>query len=204
VRKSLRAFLETHPGAPFLTVGTIEPRKNQAALLEAFHRLRAVEPEARLLVLGIVGWNGHAVEEAMRRDAGWGRSIFHVADANDAELLHAYRHARALVFPSLAEGYGLPIVEALAAGLPVFASDILAHREVGGGRCDYFDPRRPDILADRLLDFCRHSGSARRPATPEPLPTWAEAAERLVAAALGPVVGGSTREAGRDGRRRAG
>jgi glycosyltransferase involved in cell wall biosynthesis len=49
-----------------------------------------------------------------------------------------------------AESYGLPIVEALAAGLPVLASDIPVHREVGGRHCSYFDPHCPDVLAARL------------------------------------------------------
>lgn len=184
VRASLRDFLHASPVAPFLTVGTIEPRKNQAMLLEAFRRAREAEPGARLLVIGMVGWNGKAVADDMRRDPAWGSHVFHLADANDTELLHAYRHARALVFPSLAEGYGLPIVEALAVGLPVLASDIPVHREVGCGRCAFFDPTQPQALADCLREFCLHGCRVRHGSRPVRLPTWPEAAEQIVLAAV--------------------
>lgn len=192
VRTALRRFLSADSPAPFLTVGTIEPRKNQTLLVEAFTRLHAVDPAARLLVLGMTGWKGQAVAAAMRRHPAWGTGILHISDASDAELLHAYHHARALVFPSLAEGYGLPIVEALAAGLPVFASDIPVHREVGGRHCAYFDPRCPDDLAARLRDFCRHGSHGRRGVRPDRLPSWTEAAEKIVTTALSHVDRGST------------
>jgi len=192
VRRSLRRFLAAGSAAPFLTVGTIEPRKNQALLIEAFRRLHAVDPTARLLVVGMTGWNGQAVVAAMRRHPAWGTGILHVTDASDAELLHAYHRARALVFPSLAEGYGLPIVEALAAGLPVFASDIPVHREVGGGHCTYFDPHRPDDLTARLHEFCARGPSEVRRIRPDRLPSWGEAAERIVTTALAEVDRGST------------
>jgi len=191
VRSALRRFLSADSTAPFLTVGTIEQRKNQALLVEAFRRLSAVDPTARLLVLGMTGWKGQAVAAAMRRHPAWGTGILHIADASDAELLHAYHHARALVFPSLAEGYGLPIVEALAAGLPVFASDIPVHREVGGRHCTYFDPRCPDDLAARLGDFCRRGSHGGVRIQPDRLPSWSEAAERIMATALAHVDQGS-------------
>ncbi|MFM8378999.1 MAG: glycosyltransferase family 4 protein [Planctomycetia bacterium] len=191
VRRALRRFLAADATAPFLTVGTIEPRKNQALLVEAFRRLHAVDPTARLLVLGMTGWKGQAVAAAMRHHPAWGTGILHIADASDAELLHAYHHARALVFPSLAEGYGLPIVEALAAGLPVFASDIPVHREVGGRHCTYFDPHCPDDLTARLSDFCRHGSRGRVRIRPDRLPSWADAAGRIVATALAHVDPGS-------------
>ena len=191
VRASLRRFLAASAAAPFLTVGTIEPRKNQALVFEAFRSLHAEDPTARLLVLGMTGWKGQAVAAAMRHHPAWETGILHIADASDAELLHAYHHARALVFPSLAEGYGLPIVEALAAGLPVFASDIPVHREVGGGHCIYFDPHRPDDLTARLSDVRCHGSHGRVRIQPDRLPSWSEAAERIVSTALAHVDEGS-------------
>jgi len=190
VRRSLRRFLEDGSAAPFLTVGTLEPRKNQALVIKAFDRLQAVDPDARLLVLGMVGWRGGAVAAAMRSHSSWGRGLLHVGDASDEELLHAYRNARALVFPSLAEGYGLPIVEALAAGLPVFASDIPVHREVGGSHCTYFDPHGPGDLAARLWEFCRNGSQPRVRIRPDRLPSWTVAAEQIVTTALSHVEAG--------------
>lgn len=190
VRASLRRFLAAGPAAPLLTVGTIEPRKNQAILFEAFRSVQAKDPTARLLVLGMVGWKGQGVATAMRRHPAWGDGILHVPDASDAELHHAYRHARALVFPSLAEGYGLPIVEALAAGLPVLASDIPVHREVGGGHCAYFDPHDAAGLAARLRTFSRDGSKAGARIRPDLLPSWTAAAERIVTTALAHVEAG--------------
>lgn len=187
VRASLRRFFAVGGAVPFLTVGTIEPRKNQALLFEAFRRVHAEDPTVQLLVLGMVGWKGQGVAAAMRRHSAWGNGILHVSDASDAELLHAYRHARALVFPSLAEGYGLPIVEALAAGLPVFASDIPVHREVGGRHCDYFNPHDADDLAACLWDFCQTGSRPRGCVRSGCLPSWSGAAERIVTTALAHV-----------------
>ena len=119
-----------------------------------------------------------------------GTHLAHFGDLTDAELDHAYRHARALVFPSLAEGYGLPIVEALAAGLPVFASDIPVHREVGGSHCTYFDPHGPGDLAARLWEFCRNGSRPRGRIRPDRLPSWTAAAEQIVTTALSHVEAG--------------
>ena len=191
VRRVLRRFLAAGAAAPFLTVGTIEPRKNQAVVFEAFRRLHAADPTARLLVLGMTGWKGQAVAAAMRRHPAWGTGILHIADASDAELLHTYHHARALVFPSLAEGYGLPIVEALAADLPVFASDIPVHREVGSGHCTYFDPRSAADLAACLRTFGREGSKSGARIRPDRLPSWTAAAGRIVTTALAHVDQGS-------------
>lgn len=185
VRAKLRRFLAAGTTAPYLTVGTIEPRKNQALLLAAFDRVRARLPEVRLLVVGMVGWQGEAIATAMRRHPSWGSGLMHFEDLSDAELHFTYETARALVFPSRAEGYGLPLVESLARGLRVFASDTEVHREVGGDHCVYFDPERPDDLAARLVAFSRDAVyPACWPPRVRRLPTWADAADRIVATAM--------------------
>jgi alpha-1,2-rhamnosyltransferase len=185
IRQSLVDFLHGGTAAPYLTVGTIEPRKNQSLLLQAIDRVRAEAPDARFLLAGLIGWEGQLVVDALRNHAAWGRAILHIPDLDDAELKYAYRHARALVFPSLAEGYGLPIVEAFARNLRVFAADIPVHREIGGGSCVYFDPHDPGQLADLLIAFSRSGRfAAAWPPRRSALPTWAEAAEQIVATAL--------------------
>ena len=188
VRQELLDFLRPSPEPPYLTVGTVEPRKNQALLLDAIDHILADAPQARFLVAGIVGWRGEAIAERMRRHPGWMRQVAHFADLTDGELAHAYRHAKALVFPSLAEGFGLPIVEAIAAGTQVFVSDIPVHREVGGEACVFFDPHDAVGLARRLI---AHSSAghypARWPATGRPLPRWSEAATHVVQTSLAHV-----------------
>jgi len=197
IRPALRAA--TAEGRrPFLTVGSLEPRKNQGLILAAAERVLARWPEATFIMAGGVGWRGRPILENMRSHPAWGRSILHFEDLDDAELHHAYCHARAVVFPSLAEGFGLPIVEALARGTPVLASDLPVHREVGGGACRYFNPHDFESLA-RLLLACRWRSRTATSAGPQTrlLPTWREMAHRVVATSLavgGPVLSADERE----------
>ena len=105
------------------------------------------------------------------------------AAVDDAEVEHAYRNARAMVCGSIAEGFGLPIVEALRHGQTVIASDLPIHREVGGAACDYFDLAGPEWLAAAVANHEHRHGraAAARQRCQDPL-TWGEAAPRLLAA----------------------
>lgn len=180
-RPELAAFVQAGGVGTYLTVGTIEPRKNQTILLDAFERIWREAPEARLLVAGFVGWKGDEVIERLKAHPRYGSHLLHFGDLSDAELLYAYRHARALVFPSRAEGYGLPIVEALAHRMRVFASDIPPHREVGGSHCVYFPPQDPAALAEQVIRFERDGVFAAEQAeggfSP---PTWRHAVDQLM------------------------
>jgi len=112
-----------------LAVGTLEPRKNLAAAVEAA-RLAGVE----LRVAGAAGWGGVAVD-------GW------VGEPSDDELAALMRGARCLVYPSLYEGFGLPVLEAMACGAPVVTSRGGATEEVAGGAAVLVDPRDPTAIA---------------------------------------------------------
>ena len=115
-----------------LHVGTVEPRKNIELLLEAWEAWAAEDRSAPALVLcGRRGWKSDALHVALARGeaAGWLRYPGYVDDATLAAL---YRRALAVVSPSRYEGFGLPLVEAMAAGRPVLASDIRVFREVAG------------------------------------------------------------------------
>ena len=76
-----------------------------------------------------------------------GNRLFWWSDASDAELAFLYSKAAGLVFPSFVEGFGLPLIEALARGVPVLASDIPIFREIGTGHTRFFDPEDPASLA---------------------------------------------------------
>jgi glycosyltransferase involved in cell wall biosynthesis len=170
----------TGPSRPFLMVGTIEPRKNHMRVLDAFDRFWAAGGTAPLLVIGRRGWQCEGTLRRFKSLAAASKPFTHIDDATDADLQHAYRHARCLIFPSVAEGFGLPIVEALAQGLPVIASDIAVHREVGGDLATYIPLGDPEHLADLLRSI--EIGSTVLPA-PAPgsvhLPTWGESAAAL-------------------------
>jgi alpha-1,2-rhamnosyltransferase len=168
--------------APFLMVGTIEPRKNHALVLDAFERFWAAGGTAPLVVIGRRGWQCEATLRRFAALAAAGKPFTHIGDAADADLQHAYRHARCLIFPSVAEGFGLPIVEALAQGLPAIASDIPVHREVGGNLATYIPLGDPGRLAALLQSIADGSTvlTAPAPGTVH-LPTWAESAAALQA-----------------------
>ena len=112
-----------------LAVGTLEPRKNLRRVAEAAARVGA-----ELRVVGARGWGG--VETP-----GW------AGEVSDEELAALYRGARALVFPSLYEGFGLPVLEAMASGTPVVTSRGGATEEVGGGAAVLVDPLDVDSIA---------------------------------------------------------
>jgi glycosyltransferase involved in cell wall biosynthesis len=112
-----------------LAVGTLEPRKNLATAVAAA-QLAGVE----LRVAGATGWGGVDVP-------GW------VGEPTDDELAALYRGARCLVFPSLYEGFGLPVLEAMACGTPVVTSDSGAMAEVAGGAGVLVDPLSPEAVA---------------------------------------------------------
>lgn len=115
-----------------LHVGTIEPRKNIDLLLRVWETWTAEDPAAPALVLcGRRGWKSGGLHEAFAaaEAAGWLR---HPGYVDDDALAALYRRALAVVCPSRYEGFGLPLVEALAAGVPVLASDAAVFREVAG------------------------------------------------------------------------
>lgn len=79
-------------------------------------------------------------------------------EANDRELINLYTNAKALVFPSLMEGFGLPAIEALSLGCPVICSDIPIFHEILGSHALYFNPNDPKDLADKLYNDIRRNG----------------------------------------------
>ncbi len=128
---------ETAAGDYVLAVGTLEPRKNLAAAVEGA-RLAGVE----LRVAGAAGWGGVAA-------AGW------VGEPSDEQLAELMRGARCLVYPSLYEGFGLPILEAMACGTPVVTSRGGATEEVAGGAAVLVDPRDPSAVAAGIDEAVR-------------------------------------------------
>ena len=116
-----------------LAVGTLEPRKNLARLAEATQRL-GVE----LRVAGDAGWGD------VRLD---GNLIRRLGRVSDDELARLYRGARCLAYPSLEEGFGIPIVEAMASGTPVVTSRGGATEEIAGGAAVLVDPLDPASIA---------------------------------------------------------
>lgn len=164
-------------GAPFfLSVGTLEPRKNYSVALAAFELLWKSGVDVRYVIVGEFGWLTHALRDQILHHPEFGRRLFWLQGADDKVLSALYRHATAAVQPSIAEGFGLPIVEAAHFGTPVIASDIRVFREVGGDSISYFDPMDPDALAR-----CVREALANPRVAPSVVPlTWKEATARLL------------------------
>lgn len=174
-----KMFRDTAP--VYLMVSTIEPRKNHAYLLDAFELLWAQGSKARLCIIGKIGWKCEALVARIQQHPEWNRRLFMFNQINDKSLEYAYAHARALVFPSYVEGFGLPLVEAMQRGLPAMASDIPVFREIGGDFMVYFDLSSPLALVNLVLQF---EGSnvfpASRPVTDWRWINWQGASQQLV------------------------
>ena len=119
----------------FVCVGTLEARKNLAFLLALWRRLaeRLGERAPRLVLVGRRGWENEALLDQLHRADAAARLVSEVSDLTDRELARLIGGAAALLAPSLAEGYDLPVAEALSLGAPVIASDIAVHRELAAG-----------------------------------------------------------------------
>lgn len=125
-----------------LSAATLEPRKNLPRLIEAFSRL----PDTHDLVLvGARGWRSAELDAAIAR-----HRVQLTGFVSDEELARLYAGAAAVAYPSLEEGFGFPILEAMAAGAPVLTSDRSSMPEVGGDAAVYCDPESVDSIRDGL------------------------------------------------------
>ena len=136
------------PGARpyFLCCGTIEPRKNHALLLAVWRRLAAELGDAapRLVIAGRRGWRNEAVFAALDAPGPLARLVLEAPGLTTAALALLMRGAEAVLSPSFAEGFGLPVAEALACGTPVIAADTPIYRELWGGRVRLVSPHDVD------------------------------------------------------------
>jgi len=134
------------PGCFLLAVGTIEPRKNYPRLLQAYRQLKGRGLSLPLVVAGRVGWAYGSALDDLRAEPGV-RLLGHV---DDATLRALYRSASVLAFPSLHEGFGLPLLEAFAEGLPAVVGASGALPELAGESALLVDPLDHEAIADAL------------------------------------------------------
>jgi glycosyltransferase involved in cell wall biosynthesis len=135
----------------FLFVGTLEPRKNLKRLLKAFSLLSIdLKQSALLVIVGGSGWGGVNIT-ALIEQFGLSGSVFISGFVNDAQLSTLYANAQFLVMPSIYEGFGLPLVEAMSFGVPILTSHSSSLPEVAGPAGFYVDPLSVESIANGLL-----------------------------------------------------
>lgn len=147
----------------FLMVGTIEPRKNHAFVLDAFEKLWRSGENVSLCIVGKPGWKCSGLLQRIKSHERLGRSLFYFHDVNDKELSHCYDQCKAVVFASVAEGFGLPLVEAMSYGRNILASDIPVFREIGGNYPIYFSHDDVNALVRCIHDYTRGTFEKRQP-----------------------------------------
>lgn len=186
IREELAALFSAkhssrRPENIYLTVGTIEPRKNHQYLLDAFDMLWQQGGDMTLCCVGKCGWGNDAIVSRIQSHQRYGKNLFLWNDLTDDELAFCYQHSQMLLFPSHAEGFGLPIIEGLHFGLPVMASDIPVHREVGKDTIDYFELSDPADLVTKILAKER-DGFEKNGDSPASFPwlNWEQSAHSLM------------------------
>lgn len=148
VRPVLEKYGVTQPY--FLYLGRLEPRKNVPRLIEAFDGLkRAGSLPHRLVIAGMKDFQHEPIEEQVRV-RGLQNEVVFTGGVDDEDLAALMNGATALVYPSLAEGFGLPPLEAMACGTPVITSNVSAMAEVVGGAGLLVDPRSPVAIAEAM------------------------------------------------------
>lgn len=167
------------PSRFLLWVGTAEPRKNLRGLLAA---LRSATHDVPLVLVGPDGW-GVDIDEMISAAR---RPVIRLGTVSQMDLMALYDLAEVFVYPSLLEGFGMPVLEAMAQGTPVITSSGTATEEVAGGAADLVDPTDLDALAaaiDRLLDDPeRRSRLADAGRLRAAEMTWAATADAIIAA----------------------
>lgn len=164
----------------FLMVGTIEPRKNHLLALEAFAELWKRGFEGTLTIIGRRGWSDEHIVHAIEKNPEFRRKLKWIKNADDGALVDAYRSHDILIAASHAEGFGLPIVEAMQHGCQILASDIQVFREVAGNSdmVQYFEPNSKESLKEKILTATVTALSSQADLPPSWV-SWEQSAAKL-------------------------
>lgn len=162
VGKRVQAACDSQPY--YLCLGTIEERKNHRLLFDIWLRLIAElgVDAPRLVVVGQWGAGATAVQAMWKGHPALRRHVTLITRCNDEEVRDWIAGAQALLMPTLAEGFGLPMVEAMASGTPVIASDLFCFHEIGQGIPCLLDPADPDAWVRAIARFSKPGGERQR------------------------------------------
>jgi glycosyltransferase involved in cell wall biosynthesis len=165
----------------FLMVGTVEPRKGHADVLDAFDILWGYGISVNLVIVGKPGWHIESLATRINDHPQHAARLFWLRDASDELLQAAYTHATALLAFSRGEGFGLPLIEAAQHGIPIIARDIPIFREVAGEHAWYVKSEAPSSLANALTQWLEAQRSREVPNSADLTRlTWAESTSQLL------------------------
>ena len=164
-----------------LMVGTLEPRKGHAQALAAIESLWEAGVDLNLVIVGKEGWRTQRLARQLRRHPERDRRLFWLQGASDTLLLQLYAQSSALLAASLAEGFGLPLIEAARQGLPIIARDIAVFHEVAGEHAFYFQGDSSGELADAIQLWLALRAEGKAPTSREiSWLSWAESTHQLM------------------------
>jgi alpha-1,2-rhamnosyltransferase len=134
----------------FLSVGTLEPRKGYVVTIDAFELLWRQGIDCHFVIIGREGWVSKALRSRILYHPEYRKRLYWFRDASDAEVTFAYEQTYCLIQASIAEGFGLPVVEASRMGAPILASDNEVFREIAGDAITYFEVANPVDLSVKI------------------------------------------------------
>jgi glycosyltransferase involved in cell wall biosynthesis len=144
-----KANTATIDGGYILAVGHLEPRKNYTRLLQAFAQLAEIRNGLKLIIVGKDNGAEDEIRKVIAR-LGLEECVTLETDIPDSDLITLYASAKALVFPSFYEGFGIPLLEAMTAACPLVISDIEVFHEIAGDAAIYFDPYKVDGIRSAI------------------------------------------------------
>jgi len=164
----------------FVMLGTIESRKNHLLILQIWQRLNRLmgNDAPKLVLIGKRGWECEQVLDLLDRCEQLRQHVIELAKCCDQEVANYLHHAQALLFPSFAEGYGMPLIEAMSLKVPVIASDLPVFREVAKDLPCYLDPIDASGWLKTIIEFNQANSTTRTEQLDKlekfKLPTWQE------------------------------
>lgn len=162
------------PNPPyFIALGTVEPRKNHKLLLDIWQKMGAGPDVPHLLILGNKGWADDAVFAQIAQLSALG-TVTHVQGLDDGAVAHLLQGAAGLLFPTLAEGFGLPPIEAACHGIPAIVSDLPVLRETCAQFAVYLDPNDSYSWAETIDRLARNARSGHIKPQVIDAPAWAD------------------------------
>lgn len=151
------------PERYIIAVGTLQPRKNLPFLIRAFAELRKRDPDIKLVLVG--NRAAHHFDQAIDHviaELDLGQQVIFPGFIAQRDVPAVIRGALVYAFPSVYEGFGIPLLEAMSQDVPIAASDIPCLREVAGDAASYFDPSKIDICAETLYTLTIHSDQRKQ------------------------------------------